>query len=80
MESDSIFSVGMHNDGDDDDEAWYGEGGALSEGYADKISENYDDSLAYNLENELNLYNYSTQPKEYNYYLKHSTEYLKQFG
>ena len=80
-EPDSIFTVGIHNDGDDEDESWYGEGGIISEGYTHTISKEYDDTLGYNENNELDTSIYSSESYSYYYYyLKHSTEYLKQFG
>jgi hypothetical protein len=78
----SIFTVGMHNDGNDDDEEWYGEGGSTSEGYTCVISSEYDDSVGFNQDNELSMdyYDSQTASDPIYYYLKHSADHLKQFG
>lgn len=78
----SIFTVGMHNDGNDDDEEWYGEGGSTSEGYTSVISSDYDDSVGFNQDNELSMdyYDSQTASDPIYYYLKHSADHLKQFG
>ena len=82
FEPNSIFTVGMHNDGNDDDEEWYGEGGSTSEGYTSVISTEYDDSLGFNQDNELSMDYYDSQTAldPIYYYLKHSTDHLVQFG
>lgn len=82
FEPDSIFTVGMHNDGNDDDEEWYGEAGSTSEGYTSVISSEYDDSLGFNRDNELSMdyYDSQTAADPMYYYLKHSADHLKQFG
>ena len=53
FEDDSIFVVGMHNDGGGDEE-WYGEVGTVSEGFATQTIP-YDDSIATNSPNEIDL-------------------------
>lgn len=81
LEDDSIFLVGIHNDGDDHgDEEWYGEIGSASEGYTHTMSERvYDDSYSANAVNEIELQEYYDQDFEYNYFLRHGS-FIKQFG
>lgn len=81
FEPNSIFTVGMHNDGDDSDEEWYGEGGSVTEGYTNAISKTYDDSVRFNQDNEMSLDYYNANDTgEMYYYLKHSSDHLIQFG
>jgi hypothetical protein len=81
FEPNGIFTVGMHSDGDDSDEEWYGEGGSVSEGYTNVISTTYDDSVGFNQDNEMSLDYYDVNDTgEMYYYLKHSSDHLIQFG
>lgn len=75
LEDESIFTVGMHNDGDDSSEGWSGEVGTVSEKYTNQVT-SYDDSRS-NEGNEIDLQR-NDDNAEYHYSLKHG-KYLVQY-
>lgn len=85
FEDDSIFVVGMHNDGGGDEE-WYGEVGTVSEGFATQTTP-YDDSIATNSPNEIDLTEWydgvsviqssDAGVQSQHYYLKHGSDLIQ---
>lgn len=84
FEDDSIFVVGMHNDGGGDEE-WAGEVGTVSEGFATQTKA-YDDSIATNSPNEIELTEWyydvsviqsSETGRQQHYYLKHGSDLIQ---
>lgn len=80
FEDDSIFTVGMHNNGGGNQE-WYGEVGTTSEGYSTS-SIPYDDSVETNSPLEIDLYSYTedisiNNNDKQHYYLKHGSDLIQ---